>query len=165
LTDFFSTQDNATTGLNPYMLIFISKFIINGKKVEVLKVKNLLANFINLLLLFSISFYENKILTIKLLKMVAKLLVFAKENSAVLAKSGEMELIIKNSLIKEATKVINFEDEASSNSLKFTDSQLIFMELHLMLDRLRDYVEEKDGVYIGRILEDSQEMSLVKRNI
>jgi hypothetical protein len=93
IQDYFVYEGKAVDGLNPYLLKFVTGYLIKTNSPLLLETKNAIANLFNLHVLMVITFQEqqcHKVFLSKLLKSCLKLLYFALKNCGKLAKAGEM---------------------------------------------------------------------------
>jgi hypothetical protein len=153
--DYFESEGTALSGLNPYILRFFTNYLLKENYAELLEVKNTLPTLMNLLLCNVMQFQENKSLVNKLLKCCLRLVTFARKNCGALAKSGQLAPIIQNKLVKLATETIDFKDE-STESKWLTNQQLIFLEIHLLLNELAEQVQRVNKIKVDQILVDSE---------
>lgn len=75
-----------------------------------------------------------------------------------------MEQIIQIKLLKLATSEVNYEDQTDTESKKFSDQQLLFLELHLQIDQLHAFATMEHKAIISKITEDSESICKVKRD-
>jgi len=155
--DYFESEGNALSGLNPYILRFFTNYFLKENYSELLEVKNTLPTLMNLLLCSVIQFQENKSLVNKLLKCCLRLVTFARKNCGPLAKSGQLAPMIQNKLVKLATETIDFKDESTESDAKWlTNQQLIFLEIHLLLNDIAEQVQRVHKIKVDQILVDSE---------
>lgn len=159
VTDYFNIEERAAVMLNPYMLRYFTKYLIKKDSELLLKTKNALTNLINTFFLMIIQFHGSNDMIKKLLKCVLYLITFCQKHSERLAKAGELTGVIQNKLLNLATKSINYGHDSDK---KFNEQQLYFLEIHLKVDDLWAHVNEAYGVKIGKLLEDSQDISTLK---
>jgi hypothetical protein len=96
----------------------------------------------------------------KLLKSTIRLISFCQKNAEELAKSGDLNGIIQNKLLNLQTKKINYGKE---DDKKFSLQQLFFLEIFLKIDELWKQVNEEFGIKIGKVLEESADISKIKK--
>jgi hypothetical protein len=164
VTDHFQIEENAVNGLNPYLLRFVSSYLVKEDSPDLLDIKNCVATLLNLHLANVLYFQDHKPLVRKLLKSVVKLIGYAKLHCGALAKSEELPGIIQNQLVKEVTSEIDFKDTQESDSKKLAEQQLLFLEVHLQIDSLQAQAAKAHNTHVGKVLEDSEAICQVKRN-
>jgi hypothetical protein len=67
--------------------------------------------------------------------------------------------VIQNKLLNLATKSINYGYDSEK---KFNELQLYLLEIHLKVDDLCQHANETYGAGIGKILEDTKDISKLK---
>jgi hypothetical protein len=67
--------------------------------------------------------------------------------------------IIQNELVKVISKEIDF----GSFDAGFSDQQLLFLEIHMQIDGLREELIKSHDVHIGKTIEDSEAICKIKR--
>lgn len=80
-----------------------------------------------------------------------------------LAKDGELAPIIQNKLVNMITKEIDYTYSEDQDS-QLSDLQLLLLEIHFMIDSLAEECSKVHNIHIGKILEDTKAISLIKRN-
>lgn len=160
LIDYFNVEERAAVMLNPYLLRFFTKFLIKNDSEQFLKHKNSITNLINMHLLMVIQFHGSNGIIKKLLKSVLYLLLFCFQNSEKLAKAGELTGVIQNKLLNQLTKSINYGKDSDK---KFSEQQLYLLEIHLRIDEIWKHIDEAYGIKIGKLLEDSEDISKLKQ--
>lgn len=127
----------------------------------ILRVKHGVTNFVNLLLMNGLIFNQQNSALCKFTKQTFKLLNFASENLKNLIDSEQIQELIQNKLIKEVTSKLEMQ-VGQSTSQKFQNHCIILIEIHILLDHIQETVLKQFGLYVGKILEDSQSMSKLK---
>jgi hypothetical protein len=74
--DYFQQEEKAASSLNPYLLRYFTKLLINNESKLLGSTKNCITNLMNLLMLNIIYFNQNVELVKKLLKCIIKLITF-----------------------------------------------------------------------------------------
>lgn len=146
--------------LNPYLLRYFTKYLVKKESDLFIKHKNSLTNLVNMHLLMVIQFHASVGIVKKLLKSVLYLLNFCLKNSEKLAKAGELTGVIQNKLLNQLTKSINYGKE---DDKKFSEQQLYLLELHLKTDDIQMHINKAYGIQIGKVLEDSEDISKLKQ--
>lgn len=159
LIDYFQVEEKAATGLNPYLLRFVSSYLVKEEAQDLTEIKNCLSSLISLHLCMVFYFQSHQALVKKLLKSCLKLVSFCKKHGQTLAKSGELTGIAQNHLLNLATKNVNYADQSDK---RFSDQQLLFLELHLAVDSLCDEAAKRHNVHVGKVLEDSEAICAVR---
>jgi hypothetical protein len=160
MIDYFQIEERAATGLNPYLLRFVTSFLVSQDAKELRVAKNCLTNLLTLHMAMVFYFQGNQALVKKLLKSCLKLTAYCQKHCGELAKSGELQGVIQSKLLNLATSSIDF---SPSSDKKFSEQQLLWLELHLSVDAMGRQAAEEHGVKIGKVLEDSKAISTLKQ--
>lgn len=107
-----------------------------------------------------IQFQGDSDLVKKLLKSSLKVIQYCEKYAEELAKSGELTGVIQSKLVNIATKAVNFGEPGDK---KFSEQQLYWLEIHLKIDDLWQLANEKFNVNISKALEESEEISKLKK--
>lgn len=91
VVDFFAIEDNASKYINPYLIIFFSKYLVKKDSDILRQTKNTLTNLLNVHLMLAINNTSNTALVRKLLKSALHLLIYCGKHLKELAESGEMK--------------------------------------------------------------------------
>lgn len=158
--DYFQQEEKASTGLNPYLLRYFTKYLIKNESKLLSQTKNCITNLMNLHMLMVIYFNQNVDLIKKLLKTVIQLITFCQDHAEELAKSGELDGVIQNKLINLCTKSTFYGKDSDK---KFSIQQLFLLEIHLKIDELWKRANDDFGIKITKVLEDSKEISKLKQ--
>ena len=162
LIDFFSVQENAAVSLNPFTLRLITNFLVKQNSAVLTSNHTIVSTLLHQLGHLILNFQEDKSLVIKLQKAMLKLIGHVRHNLE--AFRNQTKSIVQNYVVRYVTKQINFQDETSDNKV-FSAVQLMFLEIHLQLGSLREDMNAKFDLKVGKFLEDSEHIAMHKRNM
>ena len=97
---------------------------------------------------------------VKLLRSCLKLVLHASKNSQCLAETGQIKAVVQSELIKFVTSLVDFTHAEGSF---FTTQQLLFLELHLQVEALRERSNSKHKTNLLQFLEDSTAICEIKK--
>ena len=99
---------------------------------------------------------------IKLLRSCLKLIDHARVNLKAFSESGELKEVVQSQIVKFVSSQMNYTDECK-DSKYFTNQQLMFLELHLAIEKIREEANLKHGCHIPKFLSDSLAICHVKK--
>ena len=96
VTDYFQIEEKAVNGLNPYLLRFVTSYIVKEDSAvcNLVTIKNCIATLLNLHLCMVLYFQDHKSLVRKLLKSCLKLIGYARKHLVELIASEELASVI-----------------------------------------------------------------------
>jgi len=147
---YMKVEKNPNNYLNPFILPAVTKHLLEEDQ-EFLNEGNAIATLLNLLIMMALNLQGQayKKLITKLLKQGILLVKYATDHCKVLAKNDQLKPIIQNKILKLVTDNINF------SKTKFSGQQLMFLELHVMINALQEKAGKKYNAFCGKVLEDS----------
>lgn len=140
-------------------------YLIKNHSEILFEDKNCLTNIFNMAIIFALYLDKEKNLVPKLLKMCLKIINLARnsiQTSDKNVKSGAINGLIQNQLIKLVTSTIDFDTKDSDRG--FNEMQILYLEIHLQLDDLRDKILTKYGILIPKVTVDTESISEIKKS-
>jgi hypothetical protein len=148
--------------LNPYTLRLIVNHLVKQNSPILTSSKEMVSTLLYQLAYMTLYFQGQKALVVKLQKSLLKLIAHVRGHQELFL--DQVKAIAQNYAIRFITKQIDFKDE-SSDGKHFSAQQLLFLEIHLQLGYLREEMNEKYDLNIGKFLEDSEELATIKKYI
>jgi hypothetical protein len=164
LLSFYSTEDNALNGCNPYLLKFTVGWLLDQAAKDeackaIIQQENALSNVFGIHLCLVFLFQKDPIAK-KLLKQAVKIVEYMGANEDAFLKNGELARIAGNKLVRAATLKIDWQDGTEQKI--FSAQQIMFLEVHLAISRMCDRISSLHGVALGKVVEDCENVCKIK---
>lgn len=131
-TTYFSTEAKATQELNPYLLKFVVKILIENRSKIVRESKTILPTLFSMCLATVVKFWNNseRKLVQRMLHSCMQIVFFVNEYIDIFGKSGVFEAIVNNQLLTKIASNINYENKEEQ---PFSEEQRLILEIYLAL--------------------------------
>lgn len=154
--------DGVTSGVNPYLLVLVAKYVLKEEDENFLLKDNFISKMIDYLMFMAIYSENDQIkLVNKLLKESMSLLCYAKKNCHKLGQTDQLKSIIQNHLVKQVTSTCSYEINSDT---KMSTQQILWLEIHLMIDSIQEEAMKTHNIHIGKVLTDSEPICQLKKN-
>jgi hypothetical protein len=163
--EMFVDAKAAVAYVNPYLVRFVTGFIT---KSDISFLKSLEENCLSILLdlhcFLVLYFQNNKLLIPKLLKSCQKIIEYARKHGKELVQWSHLEGIVSSRVVNFITSKIEYEDQSEKDSF-FTSQQLLFLELHIAIESLREDSNMTHGANIPMFLTDTKAIKYIKQSM
>lgn len=153
-TQYFSKEEKAITELNPYLLKFITKIVIENRSKIVRESKTILPTLFSMCLATVIKFFNNseRNLVQRMLHSCMHIIFFVNEYIESFGKSGVFEAIVNNPLLTAIASKINYENK---EELAFSEEQRLILEIYLALMTMYNEQQIKNNVNFDSSLQNT----------
>lgn len=163
LQKVFSEEANALNLLNPYLLKFMVRVLLENKVEWVNQSKTILPALFNLCVQYFIKFWDKSKTKVaeRMLHSCIQIASYCSEFVELFAASTVLEQVVNNELITRVAKSIDYDNQ--NNDKSFTEVKRLILETYLSLINLYANASSKGLASFDKILQTTKGISDAKR--